>query len=230
VTLHTADYQLRFHKMSVMERLLHTAIRPEIAYFLLLFGLFGLIFELYNPGVGAAALTGGICLAFAFYALSVLPTSWAGVALLVLAVLFLAIDLSTAGLGIFTAGSVVALVGGSILLFSGAGPELRLGWGSIAAAVAGILLFFLIVMRAVVRVRRSRPIAGAEGIVGTLGEARTDLDPEGRVMARGTLWKARAAGAAIPRGARVRVRSVSGLLLVVEEAEPPAPGSEGTKA
>jgi membrane-bound serine protease (ClpP class) len=229
VTLSTACYELRFHMMGLFERILHTAISPDVAYFLLLLGLLGIVFEIMSPGIGAAGVFGGICLVLAAYALSILPTSWAGVALLVLAVLFLVIDLSTAGLGIFTAGSVVALVGGSILLFSGAGPELRLGWGSIAAAVAGLLLFFLVVMRAVVRARRSRPMSGAEGIVGTLGEARTDLDPLGRVMARGTLWKARAAGAAIPQGARVRVRSVSGLLLVVEQAESPA-SREGTEA
>ena len=219
VTLSTACYQLRFHTMSLFERILHTAINPEIAYFLLLFGLLGIVFEIYSPGIGAAGVLGGICLVLALYALSILPTSWAGVALLVLAVVFFVIDLSVTGLGIFTAGAVAALVAGSILLFAGAGPALRLGWVSIAAAVAVTLLFFVFAMTAAVRVRRSQPLSGAEGMVGTLGEARTDLAPEGRVMAKGTLWRARTTGATVPRGARVRIRSVSGLLLIVEEVE-----------
>lgn len=228
VTLSTACYQLRFHKMSILERILHTAISPEVAYFLLLFGLLGIVFEIYNPGIGAAGVLGGICLVLAFYALSILPTSWAGVALLVLAVAFFVIDLSMAGLGVFTVGAVAALVAGSILLFAGTSPVLRLGWGSIAAAVAVTLLFFVPVMTAAIRARRSQPLSGAEAMVGTLGEARTDLAPEGRVMAKGTLWRARTTGAAIPQGAKVRIRSVSGLLLMVEEVESSTVRPEGT--
>jgi membrane-bound serine protease (ClpP class) len=218
VTLHTADYQLRFHKMSVMERLLHTAIRPEIAYFLLLFGLFGLIFEVYNPGVGAAALTGGICLGFSFYALSVLPTSWAGVALLVVAVALFLIEMHEAGLGIFTVAGLAAFVGGSVMLFSGADPALHLPWTAIAAGVACMLLFFISVMTAAIRSRASVPAPGSKNLTGVIGEARTDIAPDGQVFADGTLWKARTAGMAIPQGAKVTVLGVSGLLLIVEEA------------
>jgi membrane-bound serine protease (ClpP class) len=228
VTLSTACYQLRVHEMGILERLLHTVINPELAYFLLLLGFLGILFEIYNPGIGAAGVFGVICLVLAFYALSVLPTSWAGVALLVLAVVFFVVDVMTAGLGIFTAGGVAAFVGGSILLFAGATPALRLGWGSIAVAVGIILLFFVFVLGAAMRVRRSQPVSGPEGMVGTLGEARTDLSPEGQVMAKGTLWRARTTGATIPRGARVRIRSVSGLLLVVEEAEPSMVPPEGS--
>lgn len=219
VTLETSDYQLRFHKMSVMERLLHTAIRPEIAYFLLLFGLFGLIFEVYNPGVGAAALTGGICLGFSFYALSVLPTSWAGVALLVVAVALFLVEMHEAGLGIFTVAGLAAFVGGSVMLFSGADPALRLPWTAIAAGVACMLLFFISVMTAAIRSRASVPAAGSQTMTGVIGEARTDVAPEGQVFANGTLWKARTAGMAIPEGAKVTILGASGLLLIVEQAE-----------
>jgi membrane-bound serine protease (ClpP class) len=219
VTLSTANYQLRFHKMSVMERLLHTAIRPEIAYYLLLFGLFGLIFEIYNPGVGAAGLTGGICLAFSFYALSVLPTSWVGVALLVLAVGFFLVEMHAAGLGMFTVAGMAAFIAGSVMLFSGADPALRIPWIAIAVAVACMLLFFISVMTAAIRSRASVPVAGSESMTGMIGEARTDIAPDGRVFAKGTLWKARTAGMAIPEGAKVRILGVSGLMLIVEPAE-----------
>jgi membrane-bound serine protease (ClpP class) len=219
VTLSTARYQLRFHKMGVMERLLHTAIRPEIAYFLLLLGLFGLIFEVYNPGVGAAGLTGGICLAFSFYALSVLPTSWGGVALLVIAVGFLLVEMHEAGLGFFTVAGLVVLVLGSLMLFSGAAPVLRLPWIAVAVAVAATLLFFISVMTAAIRSRASVPAAGSGGMTGMIGEARTDIAPEGQVFANGTLWKARTAGMAIPEGAKVEILGVSGLLLIVEPAK-----------
>ena len=227
VTLSTARYQLRFHKLSIMERLLHTSLRPEIAYFLLLFGLFGLIFEVYNPGVGAAGVTGGICLAFAFYAFTVLPTSWGSLALLIAAVALLIIEMHEAGLGIFTVGGLAAFVAGSILLFRGADPALRLPWVAIAVAVACLLLFFISVMTAAIRSRASVPVSGARSMTGMLGEARTDIAPDGQVFANGTLWKARTAGMAIPEGAKVTVLGVSGLTLIVEaaaaHADAPAP-------
>lgn len=218
-TLATSNIRVQFHKMSLLERILHTAVRPEVAYLLLLLGFYGIIFEAYNPGIGAAGVLGGIALILGFYALSVLPTSWAGVALIVLSVAFFLIDLHTAGLGVFTVGGTVALIAGSLLLFSEADPELRLGGWAIAGAVAATVIFFLVVMTAAIKARLSRPVSGTEGMVGIEGTARTDIAPEGQVRARGTLWRARTAGAAIPAGARVRVSSVSGLMLTVEQVE-----------
>ncbi|MGH2769715.1 MAG: NfeD family protein [Actinomycetota bacterium] len=206
----------RFHKMSFIERILHTALRPDIAYWLLLFGLFALIFELYNPGIGAAGVLGGIALILGFYALSILPVSWVAVALLVASVAFFLADLHTAGLGIFTVGALLSLIAGSLLLFADAGPFFRLPWWAIAGAVAASLLFFISVMTAAMRARGSQPISGAEGMIGSIGVARTDIAPDGQVSAKGTSWRARTLGAAIPRGAHVRIRSVSGLLLIVE--------------
>lgn len=212
-------FQLRFHKMGILATLLHAAIRPEIAYMLLLIGFYGIIFELYNPGIGAAGVIGGICLVFGFYALSILPTSWAGVALLALALIFFVIDLNVAGLGVFTAGGLIALVAGSMIMFSDSSGVLDLDWWAIAAATVMTLLFFLSVMTAAVRARMAKPISGAEGIVGTHGRARSDIAPEGLVMARGTVWRARTLGAAIPSGAEVEIRGVKGLMLMVDKSE-----------
>lgn len=225
VRLSTEGVVPRFHKMGLLERILHSAIRPEIAYLVLLLGFYGLIFELYNPGIGAAGVLGGVALILGFYALSVLPTSWAGVALLVLAVAFFLADVHTAGLGVFTAGGTVALVAGSLLLFAGAGPEFRLAWWAIVGAVASAFVFFISIMTAAIRARTARPISGAEGMIGTIGVARTDIAPDGRVMAKGTLWRARTVGAAIGEGSPVRILGVSGLMLMVEEARETEPGS-----
>ncbi len=216
VQLSLEEVTPRFHKMSFIERILHTALRPDIAYWLLLFGLFALIFELYNPGIGAAGVLGGIALILGFYALSILPASWVAVALLVASVAFFLADLHTAGLGIFTVGAILSLVAGSLLLFAGADPFFRLPWWAIAGAVTVSLLFFISVMTAAMRARGSPPISGAEGMIGTIGVARTDIAPDGQVSAKGVSWRARTLGAAIPEGASIRVRSVSGLLLIVE--------------
>lgn len=219
VRLQPDPRRITFFKMGLLERILHSVVRPEVAYMLLLLGFYGLIFELYNPGIGAAGVMGGIALVLAFYSLSILPVSWAGVALLVLAVVFFVADLHTSGLGIFTAGGILSLIAGSLLLFAGADPSLRLSWWAIAIAVAATLLFFVSVMTAAIRARRARPLSGAEGIVGTVGTARTDIAPDGQVMAKGTLWRARTLGAAIPKGSKVKVRGVSGLMLIVEPVE-----------
>jgi membrane-bound serine protease (ClpP class) len=219
VQLSVAGAILRFHKMGLMARLLHTASRPAVAYMLLLVGLFGLVFELYFPGIGAAGLMGGGALVLALYGFTVLPTSWAALALLAVGVALFVPDLHSGGLGIPTAAGTVALVAGSVLLFPHARPALQLPWWAIAAGVAGTLLFFISIMTAALRARAARPPAGAESLVGAVGVARTDLAPDGEVTASGSLWRARTLGAAIAEGTQVRVRSVSGLMLVVEPVE-----------
>lgn len=217
VTIPDEEFTLRFHKLGLLDSLLHGAVRPEVAYLLLLIGFYGLIFEMYNPGIGAAGVMGGIALIFGFYGLSVLPTSWAGLALVLLGLAFFIAELHIAGLGVFTAGGVVAMLVGSIMLFSGG--QIRLSWWAIGGAVTATLLFFVSVMTAAIRARTAKPLSGSEGIVGTRGTARTDIAPDGQVMARGTLWRARTLGAAIAQGTIVEIKGTSGLMLMVEPAE-----------
>ena len=207
---------LRFQNPTLLQQLLHLVTDPEVAFFLLLVGLFGLIFEVYNPGIGLAGALGALSLLMGFYALSVLPTDWSGVFLIVLGVIFFVVDLQIAGLGMWTAGGLVSLIAGSILLFRGADASLSLDAWAIAGGVALTLLFFISIMTAALRVRLRRPISGEEAIVGALGEAKTDIAPEGTVLSKGTLWRARTMETGIAAGARVRVMATEGLVLLVE--------------
>jgi membrane-bound serine protease (ClpP class) len=223
VTLETWDQAagrpsatVRFQEMNLFQRLLHAVTNPEIAFFLMLVGTFGLIFELYNPGIGLAGILGGVSLLLGFYSLSVLPTNWAGVFLIILAVVFFLVDLQTAGLGVFTIGGVAALVAGALLLFAGADPSLQLSPFAIGSAVALTLLFFISVMTAALRVRLRRPITGEEALVGAIGEAKTDIAPEGTVATKGTLWRARTMETGIAAGSKVKVMATEGLVLLVE--------------
>lgn len=224
VKLSVLDTTLRFHKMPFIDRLRHAATRPAVAYMLLLVGLFGLVFELYFPGIGAAGLMGGAALVLSLYGFSVLPTSWGALSLLVIGVILFVPDLHGGGLGIPTIAGTIALVAGSILLFPHAPPPLRLPWWAILSGLVGTELFFISIMTAALRARAARPPAGAAALVGSIGIARTDLVPDGEVTAEGSLWRARTLGAAIGEGSRVRVRSVSGLMLMVE----PAPDEKST--
>jgi membrane-bound serine protease (ClpP class) len=148
---------VRFQEMNLLDRVLHALTRPEVAFALLLIGMFGLIFELYNPGIGLAGLIGAACLVGSLYALSVLPTDWFGVLLVVAAVILLLVDLHRSGFGRWTLVGLIELVIGGLLMFSGAAP-LQLGLWAIVAAVAGTLLFFVSVMTAALRVRLRRPL------------------------------------------------------------------------
>ncbi|MFN2525910.1 MAG: nodulation protein NfeD [Actinomycetota bacterium] len=208
--------RLRFQNMNLLQQLLHTVTNPEIALLLILLGTFGLIFEIYNPGIGLAGILGAVALLLGFYALSVLPTNWAGVFLVMLGVIFFVVDLHAAGLGIWTAGGIAALVAGSLLLFSGVDPAIALDPWAVVIAVVVTVVFFISVMTAALRVRLRRPITGEEGIVGTVGEAKTDIAPEGTVLTKGTLWRARTMETGIAAGAKVKVMAAEGLVLLVE--------------
>ncbi len=211
--------------MPLLGRLLHGSVRPPAAYLLLLGGIFAILFELYNPGVGGAALCGGVAAGFSLYGFAILPTSWLGVALILIGLGLLTAELQRSRLGILTAAGLGSLLAGSIVSFAGAPASMRLPWWAIAAGIAGTLAFYFSVMPAAIRSRVARPLAGAENIVGTHGVARTDVSPEGQVMARGTLWRARTLGAAIPQGSSVEIKGVAGLTLMVEPAEQHVPES-----
>ena len=221
VTLETWDERTaspsvaaRFQEPNVLQRLLHAVSTPDVAYLLLLIGMFGIIFELYNPGIGLAGIIGAMALLLGFYALSVLPTNWTAVLFIVLAVGFLVIDLHTAGLGAWTVGGIAGLIIGALLLFSGG--ILSVSIGAIVAGVVGSLLFFISVMTAALRVRLRRPITGEEGLVGLIAEAKTDIAPEGTVMTKGALWRARTMETGIAAGEKVEVKATEGLVLLVE--------------
>lgn len=208
----------RFHKLGLFARLGHAATRPWAAYLLLLLGIFGLIFELYNPGIGGAAVAGVIAISFALYGFALLPTSWPMLALTILAVILFAVDMHRATLWVPTVAGALIMVAAGRFLFA---TPFTLSWWAIGAGILLSSLFFLSAMTAAIQARTARPLSGAENIVGTIGVARTDISPEGQVMARGTLWRARTLGAAIAQGVSVEIKGTSGLLLVVEPVEAP---------
>ena len=218
--LHLKDQPFipRFHKMTSLERLQHGATRPWAAYLLLLLGAFLIIFEVYNPGVGGAAVAGGAALYFAFYGFSVLPVRWFGVGLVILGLGLFTYDLRELRLGRASVAALLAFGAGSFFTFPRYPDAVALGWLTIVSGLALTLLFFIPVMTQALKARTARPIAGADKVIGTTGIARTDIAPDGQVSAGGTLWRARTLGAAIGEGSAVEIKGVSGLVLMVEES------------
>lgn len=204
--------------MSTRERLLSVLANPTVALFLLFAGVVGLYIEFTHPGMIAPGVVGGVCLLLFALASQILPMSWVGVALVVLAIAMFLLELKVPSYGTLTAGGIVCLILGALMLFKGAQGVPGIGvarWAILSiAGTAGLIMAILTTL--VVRVSRRKPTTGSVGLVGERGTALTDLDPKGRVFVHGEYWNARAARP-IGKGAAVRVTRVQDLALEVEE-------------
>jgi membrane-bound serine protease (ClpP class) len=230
VTLHTAEVVQKggqprrqpsvvvaFAKPSLVARLLHSVASPAVAWLLLVVGLLLVVFEFFTAGVGVAGVVGAACLVLASYGLTVLPTRALGVALVVAGVAGFAIDLQAGAPRFWTGAGVVMLSLGSLWFYRG---DHHVGWVPMLLVVAGVALFMVAGMTAMVRARFSTPTIGRESMIGEMGTATVDVDPDGMVRVRGALWRARTNRATpIRTGEAVRVVSIDGLLLEVEPEE-----------
>jgi membrane-bound serine protease (ClpP class) len=218
ITLATADAAIHRVSMGWHERLLHAVVNPNVAFILMLIGIYGLIFELQSPGLGIGGAIGLISLLLAFYAMQVLPVNFVGVALIVVAVILFVVEVIVPSFGALAAAGTVALVLGALLLFDAPEAFLRVDWTVIAIAVAVTVGFFLVVLRAVSRAMRSPTSVGVSSLVGEKAEVRLMLAPVGQVFVRGELWRARAEDGPIPEGEMVEVTAVDGMVLTVRRS------------
>jgi membrane-bound serine protease (ClpP class) len=220
---------LQERPMKPLERLLMTIIDPNVAYILFTLGMIGIMAELYSPGLLAPDILGGISVIVALVAFGSLPINWAGVALLALAGVLLALELFTSGVGVLAAGSVLALLAGSLLLFSPFGlpspsaPALRVSSWLIASMVAAVAAFVTLSLRALARARKAPIVAGNETLIGRNAVAVTELSPLGRVRLGGEDWRAEVerAGRRVEEGETVQVTGVAGVTLIVRPRSAP---------
>ncbi|MGA3243426.1 MAG: nodulation protein NfeD [Bacteroidota bacterium] len=220
-TLHTRGQTIQQWEMSFTERLLDTLSDPNIAYVLMLLGIYGLLFELYNPGAVLPGVVGGISLILAFYSLHTLPINYAGLALIVFAIILFIADLKVASHGILTVGGVIALILGSMMLIrtDSALEFIQISWSVILTCAALSLLFFMFVIGFGLRALQSKQTTGSEGLLGETGEALTQLNPDGRVKVHGEIWNAVSVSGKIPKDARVKIVGLENLTLRVEEVQ-----------
>jgi membrane-bound serine protease (ClpP class) len=218
-TLHTRGQTVQQWEMSFTERLLNTLSDPNIAYVLMLLGIYGLLFELYNPGSVLPGVVGGISLILAFYSLHTLPINYAGLALIVFAIILFVADLKVASHGILTVGGLIALILGSMMLIrsDSALEFIQISWSVILTCAALSLLFFMFVIGFGLRALQSKPSTGSEGLLGEIGDALTTLNPDGRIRVHGEIWNAVSVSGKIPKDARVKVVGLENLTLRVEE-------------
>jgi membrane-bound serine protease (ClpP class) len=214
VIIDTTDYGSTRNEMNAVERFLQTISDPNIAYILFTLATIGLITEISNPGLVFPGVAGGISLFLAFYSLGVLDAYWGGIALMLLAVGLFIAEYFTTSFGLFTAGGVISLVAGSLILFSHS-PGVEVDRGLIAGVTVGVAAFAIFVIGAIIRGQRRRKATGAEGMIGKTAIAKTPIDPTGTVRAEGELWAASSEGGNVAPGEQVIITKVEGLRLWV---------------
>jgi membrane-bound serine protease (ClpP class) len=191
---------------------------PNVAYLLLMIGLYGLILEFYSPGVGVPGVTGVICLLLGAYALQMLPINYAGLALLLVGIALMVAEVMTPTIGVLGVGGVIAFVAGSIILFDSDLPGYRVSMPIIAAMAAASAGLFIFGLGAAMRARRLRVDTGREGMIGASAVALEDFAERGRVRAFSENWLAESPRP-VRKGEKLRVTGVEGLVLRVVAEE-----------
>jgi membrane-bound serine protease (ClpP class) len=216
--LHMGGVPVFWVEMSGKEKFLQLLVNPNLAYIFLVLGILGLIFELSNPGAVVPGVFGSILLLLSLYAFSLLPTNWSGIVLLLLGFLFLALDLFvTPGIGVLTAGGIVSLLLGSLMVFSPQGG-IRIPLGLVFAVTGSVAAFFVFALFMALHAHKKRVTTGVESIIGKTGVAREDLAPEGFIVVDGELWWAKAK-TPVRKGERVVILGKEGAMLLVERKE-----------
>jgi membrane-bound serine protease (ClpP class) len=215
LTLHTSEHTIVRFEPDWRTELLSIITDPNIAYILMLIGIYGIIFEFFSPGMVLPGVLGSISLVLALYAFQVLPVNYAGLALIGLGVAMMVGEMLMPSFGSLGIGGIVAFVVGSIMLIDIEAPGYGISWqliGGVALAAASMLLL----MMAMVARSRQRPVTtGPEQMIGSQARVIEWHGGEGRVRVHGELWHARGPAALQP-DQKVRIVRIDGLTLEVE--------------
>jgi len=218
VAINSADATIETIEPSWRLKILNTIASPEIAILLLMIGMYGLLFEGYNPGAILPGVAGVISLLLAAYALQVLPVNYAGLALIIVGLVLITAEAFVPSFGALGLGGIIAIVFGSIMMFDSGIP----GFGISVTFVVGMALFaglFLLwLVSYLVKLRKRGAVTGTESIVGGTGEATESFVGEGKIWLEGESWAAHSA-VPIEKGQAVIVQSMTGLVLNVAPAQ-----------
>jgi membrane-bound serine protease (ClpP class) len=178
------------------------------------------MFELQNPGAILPGVIGGLCLLLALYSMAVLPVNYAGVGLIVFAMLLFLAEVKVVSHGVLTVGGVASFVVGALMLMdTSLSPALRVSWQVIIVMTVLVLVFFLFVVGAAIRAHMRKVETGEQGLISEKGRALSALDPAGSVMVEGERWRARAAEDSIGEGEEIEVVGQEGFTLIVRRRE-----------
>jgi membrane-bound serine protease (ClpP class) len=213
--LHLNGARLEAYNMTTRERFLARIADPNMAFILGVIGALCLYFEFSHPGMVLPGVTGALAIVLALYAFHLLPINYTGVALILLALVLFALEVKANSHGVLVVGGIIAMVVGALILVQSPLPGAQIHLSTALSVTIPVALISVFLLRLAWLAQRNKAITGEQGLVNEIGVARTDLAPEGQVLVRGEIWEARAAEP-VSSGARVRVRNVQGLKLVVE--------------
>ena len=220
VVLETESIEVETLEPSWRLKVLSTIASPEVALLLLMIGIYGLLFEGYNPGAVVPAVAGVICLLLAAYALQVLPVNYAGLALIIVGIVLIVAEALVPSFGALGIGGIAAFIFGAIMMFDSDIP----GFGISVTFVVGLALiaglFLLWLVSYLVRLRRRGAVSGSASIIGGTGTAMQSFTGKGKIWLEGEAWAA-VSKVPVEQGQEVVVRSMDGLTLEVEPASQP---------
>jgi membrane-bound serine protease (ClpP class) len=196
-------------------QLLSVITDPNVAYILMMLGIYGLFFELWNPGFVLPGVIGGICLLLALYAFNVLPVNYAGLGLILLGVAFMVAELFMPSFGALGIGGVIAMAVGSIILLDTSVEGYDIAWQLIAAVSLTSFAVFAGVAGLALQARKRAVVSGAEYMIGAAGVTSESFADIGWVQVHGERWRARSL-VPLARGQRIRVVGRDGLTLIIE--------------
>jgi membrane-bound serine protease (ClpP class) len=222
VQLHTAGMTVQNYERSWRVALLATLTDPTVAYILLLIGIYGLVFEGYNPGGVLPGVAGGIALLMALYAFQVLPVNFAGLALIALGVVLFVTETFVHAYGTLSIGGILAFVCGSLILMDNDVPGFSVPLGLIGGLGVAASLLVVITLSLAVRARQRPIVSGGEQMIGAIGSVMHHFgtDGHGKVLVHSEVWNAESR-VALRMGETVRVVQRDGLKLIVEPAGRP---------
>jgi membrane-bound serine protease (ClpP class) len=215
--LHTKNVRLIRQEIGVRQKILNIISDPNVAYILMLLGFYGLFFELTNPGALFPGVIGGICLILAFYSFQTLPVNYAGLLLIILALVLFILEIKIVSHGILSIGGGIAMIIGSLMLFESSAPFMKLSLYVILPAVIATALFFGLTVGLALKAYRRKPVTGKEGLIGSLGITETDITSNGgTALLLGERWSAYSEEP-VSKGERIIVESVTGLRVKVKK-------------
>lgn len=222
VTINGVSQEVQLNEVVFIEReqdwrfsLLSVITNPNVAYILMLIGIYGLLLEFYNPGVGLPGVLGGICLLLAMYSLQMLSVSYAGLALILLGIALMVAEAFSPSFGIFGLGGVAAFTLGSIMLMDTEVPGYQIALPLIIGISLFSVAFIVVTISMLVRVRNKPVTTGMEAVVGDTGKVVSGFPGAGHVLVEGEIWQAKCASE-LQVGQIIRVTKLTGLSLDVE--------------
>ena len=215
--LTTKNIAVNYSEMGLREKILDTLSNPNIAYILMMIGMLGLYFELSNPGAIFPGVIGVISLILAFFAFQTLPVNYAGMLLILLALILFILEIKVTSFGMLSVGGIISLTLGSLMLFDSSVPFLRVSYDFIIPVVAVTSAFFILAISLAVKAQRRKPTTGKEGLLGSTGIVKSKIDPQGKVFIHGEYWDA-TSNEMIPEDTQVEVIEVKDIGIKVKKA------------